>query len=77
MLSDTDLLAIMRTREANSSKVNKDGEQKTGKEAAATSSGVAASDDAKSPDAGKLVAEASEGKAEQPEHTGSGGSPAP
>ena len=77
MLSDTDLLAIVRMREANSSKVNKDGEQKTGKEAAAKSSGVAASSDAKSPDATKLVAEASEGKAEQPEHTDSERSPAP
>ena len=76
MFSDTDLLAIVRMREANSSKEIKDGEQKIGKEAEPESPGVAAVSVVTSPAADKLFAVASEGSAEQHDNVDSEGSPA-
>ena len=74
MLSDTDLLAIMRMRAANS-KDTKIGEQKPGEAAEAKSSGGAASSDAATP-AAVASSKASEGNAEELEHMDSEGSPA-
>ena len=76
MLSDTDLLAIMRMREAHSSKENKDGDQKSGKGAQPESAGAAAVSDVTSPVADKQAAAASEGNADQLENMDSEGSPA-
>ena len=74
MLSDMDLLEIMRMRAANS-KDTKDGEQKPGKAAEPKSSGGAASSDATMP-AGDASSKASEGNAVELEHMDSEGSPA-
>ena len=73
MLSDTDLLQIMRMRAANS-KDSKDGEQKPGKAAEPKSSGGAASSDAAMP-AGDASSKASEGNAVELEQMDSEGSP--
>ena len=74
MLSDMDLLEIMRMRAATS-KDTKDGEKKAAKAAEATSSGGAASSDAAMP-AGDASSKASEGNAVELEHMDSEGSPA-
>ena len=74
MLSDMDLLEIMRMRAATS-KDTKDGEKKAGKAAEAKSSGEAAISDAAMP-AGDASSKASEGNALELEHMDSEGSPA-
>ena len=74
MLTDTDLLEIMRMRAATS-KDTKDVEKKPGKAAGAMSSGGAASSDAAMP-AGDASSKASEGNAVELEHMDSEGSPA-
>ena len=74
MLTDTDLLEIMRMRAATS-KDTQDGEKKRGKAAGAKSSGGAASSDAAMP-AGDASSKTSEGKAVELEHMDSEGSPA-
>ena len=74
MLTDMDLLEIMRMRAA-SSKDTKDGEKKPGKEAGAKSSSGAASSDAGVP-AGDARSRTSEGNAVELEHMDSEGSPA-
>ena len=76
MLSDKDLLAIMRMREAPSAKENKDGDQKSGKGAQLESPGAAAVSDVTSPAAEKQAAAASEGNADQLDNMDSEGSPA-
>ena len=73
MLSDTDLLAIMRMRAANSKDTK--GEPKPAEAAEAKSSGGAASSDAATP-AAVTSSKASEGNAEELEHMDSEGSPA-
>ena len=74
MLTDLDLLEIMRMRAATS-KDTKDVEKKTGNADEATSSGGAASSDAAMP-AGDASSKASEGNAVELEHMDSEGSPA-
>ena len=74
MLTDHDLLEIMRMRAA-SSKDNKDGEKKPGNADETTSSSGAASSDAAMP-AGDASSKASEGNAGELEHMNSEGSPA-
>ena len=74
MLSDMDLLEIMRMRAANS-KDTKDGEQKPGKAPEPKSSGGAASSDAAMP-AGDASSKASEGNAVELEPMDSEGSAA-
>ena len=74
LLSDMDLLEIVRMRAANS-KDTKDGEQKPGKAPEPKSSGGAASSDAAMP-AGDASSKASEGNAVELEHMDSEGSPA-
>ena len=74
MLSDMDLLEIMRMRAATS-KDTKDGEKKRGKAAEAKSSGGAASSDAAMP-AGDASSKTSDGNAVELEHMDSEGSPA-
>ena len=74
MLTDTDLLEIMRMRAATS-KDTKDGQNLTGKAGEAKSSGGAASSDAAMP-AGDASSKASEGNAVELEHMDSEGSPA-
>ena len=75
MLSDGDLLAIMRMREAQSSKENKDGEQNTGKGVQPESTGVAAVSDLTAPAVEKQAVAASEGNADQLDNMDSEGSP--
>ena len=74
MLTDMDLLEIMRMRAANS-KDTKDVEKKPGNADEATSSGGAASSDAAMP-AGVARSKASEGNAVELEHMDSEASPA-
>ena len=74
MLSDMDLLEIMRMRAATSKDPKDDGKN-AGKEAQAESSGGAASSDAAMP-AGDASSKASEGNAAELEHVDSEGSPA-
>ena len=74
MLSDMDLLEIMRMRAANSKEIQHS-EQKPGKAAEPKSSGGAASSDATMP-AGDASSKASEGNAVELEHMDSEGSPA-
>ena len=74
MLTDTDLLEIMRMRAATS-KDSKDGEKNVGNAAEAKSSGGAASSDAAMP-AGDASSKASEGNAVELENVDSEGSPA-
>ena len=74
MLSDTDLIDIMRMRAANS-KVTKDVEKKPENVGKTTSSGAAGSYDAAMP-AGDASSKASEGNAVELEHMDSEGSPA-
>ena len=74
MLTDTDLLEIMRMRAANSKDTN-GVENKPGNADEATSSGGAASSDAAMP-AGDASSKASEGNAVELEHMASEGSPA-
>ena len=74
MLTDMDLLEIMRMRAATS-KDTQDGEKKRGKAAGAKSSGGAASSDAARA-AGDASSKASEGNAVELEHMDSEGSPA-
>ena len=74
MLTDMDLLEIMRMRAATS-KDTKDGEKKPGKAAEAKSSGGAASSDAAMP-AGDASSKTSDGNAVELEHMDSEGSPA-
>ena len=76
MLSDTDLLAIVRMREAHCSKENKDGSQKSGKGAEPETPGAAAVSDVTAPAAEKQAAAASEGNADQLDKLDSEGSPA-
>ena len=74
MLSDTDLLEIMRMRAANSKDTKKDG-QELEKAAEAKSSGGAASSDKAMP-AGDASSKASEENAAEQEQMDSEGSPA-
>ena len=76
MLGDTDLLAIMRMREAHSPKEKKDGDQKSGKGAEPETPGAAAVSDVTAPAAEKQAAAASEGNAHQLDNMDSEGSPA-
>ena len=74
MLSDMDLLEIMRMRAATSKDTN-DGEKKIGKAPEGKSTGGAASSDAAMP-AGDASSKASEENAVEQEHMDSDGSPA-